>query len=70
MSITLMSMWDHMWPGTATCGTACRCHMWDHMSVPHVALVCSGPPQKRGHLWVNKVTSVLAKNYYYTIQDI
>ena len=25
----------------------------------HVALVCSGPPQKRGHLWLNKVASVL-----------
>ena len=29
------------------------------MSPPHVALVCSGPPQKRGHLWLNKVASVL-----------
>ena len=28
-------------------------------SPPHVALVCSGPPQKRGHLWLNKVDSVL-----------
>ena len=25
----------------------------------HVALVCSGPPQKRGHMWLNKVASVL-----------
>ena len=25
----------------------------------HVALVCSGPPQKRGHLWLDKVASVL-----------
>ena len=24
----------------------------------HVALLCSGPPQKRGHLWLNKVASV------------
>ena len=24
----------------------------------HVALVCSGPPQKRGHLWLNKVACV------------
>ena len=30
-----------------------------YMSPPHVALVCSGPPQKRGHLWLNKVASVL-----------
>ena len=30
-----------------------------HMSPPHVALVCSGPPQKRGHMWLNKVASVL-----------
>ena len=29
------------------------------MSPPHVALVCSGPPQKRGHLWLSKVASVL-----------
>ena len=30
-----------------------------YMSPPHVALVCSGPPQKRGHLWLNNVASVL-----------
>ena len=30
-----------------------------YMSPPHVALVCSGPPQKRGHMWLNKVDSVL-----------
>ena len=30
-----------------------------YMSPPHVALVCLGPPQKRGHLWLNKVASVL-----------
>ena len=30
-----------------------------YMSPPHVALVCSGPPQKRGHMWLNKVASVL-----------
>ena len=30
-----------------------------YMSPPHVGLVCSGPPQKRGHLWLNKVASVL-----------
>ena len=30
-----------------------------YVSPPHVALVCSGPPQKRGHLWLNKVASVL-----------
>ena len=30
-----------------------------YMSLPHVALVCSGPPQKRGHMWLNKVASVL-----------
>ena len=30
-----------------------------YMSPPHVALVRSGPPQKRGHLWLNKVASVL-----------
>ena len=29
------------------------------LSPPHVVLVCSGPPQKRGHLWLNKVASVL-----------
>ena len=26
----------------------------------HVALVCSGPPQKRGHMWLNKVASSCA----------
>ena len=30
-----------------------------YMSPPHVALVCSGPPQKRGHLWLDKVATVL-----------
>ena len=30
-----------------------------YMSPPHLVLVCSGPPQKRGHLWLNKVASVL-----------
>ena len=28
-----------------------------YKSPPHVALVCSGPPQKRGHMWLNKVAS-------------
>ena len=28
-----------------------------YMSPPHVALVCSGPPQKRGHMWLSKVAS-------------
>ena len=32
-----------------------------YMSPPHVALVCSSPPQKRGHLWLNKVASVLGQ---------
>ena len=30
-----------------------------YMSPPHVALVCSGPPQKCGHIWLNKVAGVL-----------
>ena len=30
-----------------------------YMSPPHLALVCSGPPQKRGHMWLNKVASEL-----------
>ena len=30
-----------------------------YMSPPHVALMCSGPPQKRDHLWLKKVASVL-----------
>ena len=38
---------------------ACHFLIIIFMSPPHVALVCSGPPQKRGHLWLNKVASVL-----------
>ena len=36
-----------------------------YMSPPHVALVCSGPPQKRDHLWLNKVASVLGPLKFY-----
>ena len=30
-----------------------------YMSPPHVALVCSGSATMRGHMWLNKVASVL-----------